>query len=126
MTFGSNWLTAAAKAGLAVLAEVKGRIVGYARSVRGRDGETGTHASARDRELHLLYVDGTHRGTGLARVLVERVLPGDEPAELWVVERNVRAVAFYRRLGFREDGERQDLGAVESAVAGLVEVRMVR
>jgi ribosomal protein S18 acetylase RimI-like enzyme len=44
---------------------------------------------------------------------------GDRPAYLWVLEGNDRAVAFYRRHGFTEDGGRK-----LEPDTGLVEIRM--
>jgi RimJ/RimL family protein N-acetyltransferase len=54
------------------------------------------------------------------------VLDDDEPAELWVVEGNLRAIAFYRKNGFAEDGARFALGNAEAVAEGVFEVRMVR
>jgi GNAT superfamily N-acetyltransferase len=77
-------------------------------------------APVREHALWALYVARAHLGTGLGRALLEWAV-GDGPAELWVAEGNERAIAFYRRHGFAEDGS-----AVEDAVVPLVEVRMVR
>jgi ribosomal protein S18 acetylase RimI-like enzyme len=42
---------------------------------------------------------------------------------LWVLEENARAIAFYRALGFLEDGQAQSR---ERAGRRLVEIRMRR
>lgn len=71
-------------------------------------------------ELKTLYVAASSRGTGLAGALLHRAL-GHGPGYLWVFERNARALAFYRRHGFRPDGARKlDVGP------DVYEVRLVR
>ena len=76
---------------------------------------------ARDAELHILYVSFEYQGTGVARALVEGLLPGGVPAQLWVADPNPRAQAFYRKMGFADDG------ATDSAsFAPLRMIRMVR
>lgn len=74
------------------------------------------------RELALwgLYVARSHLGTGLGQSLL-RWAVGDGPAELWVARGNERAIAFYRRNGFTEDG-----AEVVDSFVPLVEIRMVR
>ncbi|WP_018682573.1 GNAT family N-acetyltransferase [Actinokineospora enzanensis] len=64
-------------------------------------------------ELRMINVHPDHWGTGLARLLHDRLL--DElrsldytSAYLWVAEKNARAIAFYRRLGWTPDGEIMD------------------
>ena len=42
------------------------------------------------------------RGTGAAEALVDAVVAGEGPIELWVTQGNDRAIAFYRRMGFVE------------------------
>lgn len=71
---------------------------------------------------HLYTMPGTH-GTGLGQQLLDRILPDRTPAYLWALSDNERAVAFYRRNGFRVD-----LGPVSSGDTwGRVPmVRMVR
>jgi ribosomal protein S18 acetylase RimI-like enzyme len=71
-------------------------------------------------ELWMINVEASHRGTGVADLLVEATL-GDAPAYLWVLAGNDRAQAFYRRLGFADD----DHTKVHEAT-GSVERRMVR
>ncbi|WP_425307030.1 GNAT family N-acetyltransferase [Gordonia terrae] len=70
-----------------------------------------TSGPARDRiapastELWSLNVVPRHHGHGVALELMTSVL-GDTgvPAYLWVVRDNARAVAFYRKHGFKLDG----------------------
>lgn len=88
------------------------------------------------RELSTLYVLRSHHGTGAGQALLDATIgavappaPGSPPApapapapvSLWVAEQNPRALAFYRRNGFRRDGaEKQDPGA-----PAITDVRMV-
>lgn len=69
-------------------------------------------------ELMALYVRAEAYGTGVGHRLFEAAL-GAAPAYLWVLGGNERAVAFYRRQGFRLDG------ATKADEVGT-ELRMVR
>ena len=89
-------------------------------AVAGPSRPDGGIEPARPRELWALYVARDHHGTGLARALADHVL-GDQPAELWVLEGNPRAEAFYRKLGFERDGV-----TAPHDRTGLPGVRMVR
>ncbi|TQM55197.1 GNAT family N-acetyltransferase [Humibacillus xanthopallidus] len=71
-----------------------------------------------DDELWALYVRASGWGTGVGHALLTEAL-GDRPAYLWVLRGNERAIDFYRRHGFVEDG------AVRSDEYGT-EDRMVR
>jgi ribosomal protein S18 acetylase RimI-like enzyme len=71
-------------------------------------------------ELYAINVLRRGHGTGLADELMAHVI-GDRPAYLWVLDGNARALAFYRRHGFADDGGRKpDLDT------GVVEIRMAR
>jgi len=80
-----------------VPADESGRLLGFVQSGPGRD---------EDRpglELMALYVVAEVYGTGLGhRLLTEAI--GDEPAYLWVLDGNARAIRFYERHGFAFDG----------------------
>lgn len=71
-------------------------------------------------ELSSLNVLARFHGTGAARQLVQATL-GERPAYLWVVDQNLRAQAFYRKLGFAPDG-----GTKHDDRLGCHEIRMVR
>lgn len=73
-------------------------------------------------ELFMLYVLEEYYGTGLGRELAEAAI-GNAAACVWVLEGNERAVAFYRKLGFALNGEKEPMSGRWS---GLNEVRMVR
>jgi ribosomal protein S18 acetylase RimI-like enzyme len=94
---------------------------------RDQDGIVGmvTSGPARDEdppvglELYALNVLRRAHGTGLADDLMAHAV-GDRPAYLWVLEGNDRAIAFYRRHGFADDGGRKperDTGALELRMA---------
>ncbi|WP_323960014.1 GNAT family N-acetyltransferase [Arthrobacter sp. JZ12] len=94
-----------------------GGIVGIAAA-----GEPRGDSPPADIELFLLYVLEEYYGTGLGRELAEAVI-GQAGALLWVLEGNDRAIAFYRKLGFTEDGVRETLS---ERWYGLKVMRMVR
>lgn len=75
-------------------------------------------------ELWALYVTPEHWGAGVAATLVHRHLPPG-PAYLWVLQGNERAIAFYRKHGFRLDGATKPLDPDAGAQGGL-ELRMTR
>jgi len=54
-------------------------------------------------ELWALSVHPQWRGSGTAQALARAALPTDS-AYLWVLQGNVRAIAFYRRMSFTIDG----------------------
>jgi GNAT superfamily N-acetyltransferase len=75
-----------------------GEVVAVAMSGPSRDEDAPTPW-----ELWAVNVLDAHHGSGLSDLLMEQLV-GDEPATLWVVQGNERAVAFYQRHGFRADG----------------------
>ena len=76
-------------------------------------------------EIFALYVLREYYGTGAGRLLMEealRRLNGYSAAALWVLGDNRRAIRFYEKCGFAQDGTEQiiDLGAP------LTEIWMIR
>ena len=71
-------------------------------------------------ELYAINVLARGHGTGVADGLLVRTI-GDRAASLWVVEGNARAIAFYRRHGFVDEGGRKP-----EPDTGVVEIRMSR
>jgi ribosomal protein S18 acetylase RimI-like enzyme len=70
-------------------------------------------------ELYAINVLRRAHGTGLSADLMRHAI-GDLPAYLWVLEGNDRAMAFYRKHGFSDEGGRKpepDTGAVEIRLA---------
>lgn len=75
-------------------------LTGFVGAGRGRHGD--------DRlELMALYVLARHHGTGLGHRLLTTAI-GEEPAYLWVLDGNARAIGFYERHGFAFDGTVED------------------
>jgi len=71
-------------------------------------------------ELYAINILRRAHGSGLADELMARVI-GDRPAYLWVLEGNTRAISFYRRHGFSDEGGRKP-----EPDTGVVEIRMAR
>jgi ribosomal protein S18 acetylase RimI-like enzyme len=92
-------------------------VVGYAAS-----GAPTEEAAPRELQLWGLYLLASRHGSGDGQALLAAAV-GDDPAYLWVAERNPRARAFYRRNGFVEDGARD---VHELAGHPIDAVRMVR
>jgi ribosomal protein S18 acetylase RimI-like enzyme len=85
-------------------------VVGIATSGPSRDAEAPT-----PHELYAINVLARGHGSGVADGLLAEAV-GDGAATLWVVDGNARAIAFYRRHGFADDGGRKpepDTGALE-------------
>ena len=73
------------------------------------DGEVAGFVMVVDDEVEQVYVDGAHRGSGVAAALLaegERrvAAAGHHDAWLAVVAGNGRARRFYERQGWRDDG----------------------
>jgi ribosomal protein S18 acetylase RimI-like enzyme len=71
-------------------------------------------------ELYAINVLSRAHGSGLADDLMAHAV-GDRPSYLWVLEGNDRALAFYRRHGFSDEGGRKP-----EPDTGVVEIRMAR
>lgn len=97
-------------------------IVGFANAgpATGPDAERGS-PPARPLHLFTIYLMASAHGTSLGQGLLDAVI-GDEPAQLWVVRGNDRAIRFYRRNRFDFDGAEY----THPERPGVVELRMVR
>jgi ribosomal protein S18 acetylase RimI-like enzyme len=90
-----------------LLAEMEGRLAGYAQL---REGPVPACVTGADPvEILRFYVDSRWHGQGIARALMGEILAraramGRRTVYLAVWERNARAIAFYRKAGFREVG----------------------
>jgi GNAT superfamily N-acetyltransferase len=102
------WLGAFSDPGLrsgAFVAEVDGRIVGFASFGPSRD----EHVPEGTGEVPAIYVDPSVLGTGVGRELFEAATfalrdAGFARATLWVLESNVLARRFYENAGWAWDG----------------------
>jgi ribosomal protein S18 acetylase RimI-like enzyme len=90
-------------------------IVGLTASGPPRDDD-----APRPLELYAINVLRRAHGTGLAAELLGAAI-GDRPAYLWVLEGNERALAFYAKHGFTDEGGRKPEPAT-----GVVEIRLAR
>lgn len=90
-------------------------IVGMATSGPPRDDDAPAPL-----ELYAINVLRRGHGTGLAGELMARTV-GDRAAYLWVLDGNDRAMAFYRKHGFADEGGRKP-----EPETGAVEIRMSR
>jgi len=98
------------------VAEIDDRVIGFAAA-----GTSNDDPPVRDLELYALYVLESAYGTGLGQRLFDSAV-SIRPCSLWVAEGNARAIAFYRRQGFRPDGASKRIVEWE----GLAVIRMVR
>ncbi len=99
-----------------IIAADEGRVIGFVGyGDRGREApDTG--------EIFALYVLSAYYGKGVGRRLMEAglaQLKGYPEVCLWVLKENSRAIRFYRKCGFRPDGEE-----LFSPRAGASEIRM--
>jgi ribosomal protein S18 acetylase RimI-like enzyme len=101
-----------------VVAELDGDVVGFACASTPFDDEPDP---PRDLQLWFIYQYARAHGSGTGQQLLDAVV-ADRAAFLWVAEGNPRAIAFYRRNGFRPDGARK----VAPEWENLAEIRMVR
>lgn len=90
------------------VAESAGRLVGFGQLRAGHAPACVRVAPAR--EVQRLYVDRDWHGKGVAQALMAAMLAlargqGAGAAWLGVWERNPRAIAFYRKMGFEPVGE---------------------
>lgn len=75
-------------------------------------------------EIKELYVHPDHFRMGLGRALLDAVIAslhrsGVAEVGLWVLEKNVRAQAFYEAMGFKQDHQRREFatgGAKQTAL----------
>lgn len=77
-----------------------GRLLGFAGFGPSPDAEDQGVPSL---QLMALYVRAEAYGTGLGHELLAAAI-AEEPAFLWVLDGNQRAITFYRREGFEFDG----------------------
>ncbi len=98
-----NYMAQPAKArGLVMLAECKGVPVGFVRAENVDDSSYGIL-------LDCLHVLATHQGCGAGKLMIDAVRrwtrkQNQNLMHLYVLEGNLRAIAFYERNGWRFEG----------------------
>ena len=58
-------------------------------------------------EVRRLYVEPALQSRGIGAALLEFAIREKHVTRLWALEKNTRAIAFYRRHGFLPNGERR-------------------
>ncbi|MBQ4578696.1 MAG: GNAT family N-acetyltransferase [Clostridia bacterium] len=71
------------------------------------DGTVKGFFQAEDRELKKLFVEPVLQGQGIGAALLEYAVDRCRVGTLWALEKNTRAIAFYRRHGFRVTHDRR-------------------
>jgi ribosomal protein S18 acetylase RimI-like enzyme len=93
-----------------LLAEVDGQLAGYAQIVRGAAPDAvSAHTRGREAlEIRRFYIASEWHGRGVAQQLMAACIRRRQPGEsvwLGVFSSNPRAIAFYKKCGFRIVGE---------------------
>ncbi len=104
---------------ITLVSEREGSITGWVSGGGSRDDD-GAAAS----EVFAIYVSPEHWGEGSGRELMDAMsahFPSGLPITLWVLERNLRGIGFYQRLGFAADGSSK---IIRIAGAELAEIRL--
>jgi GNAT superfamily N-acetyltransferase len=88
-----------------VVAERCGQVLGFAQVGPAHDTDTGPTTG----QLHTIYLDPGHWGTGVGRLVHDAGLAlladgSHDRAVLWMLATNARAERFYRRQGWDRDG----------------------
>ena len=122
LRFWDRYLSMEPRPGHLAVALRGGDVIGFANSgdARGPDAEHG-FSPARPLHLFSIYLLAAAHGTGAGQSLLDAVV-GADPAQLWVLHGNARAISFYKRNGFEFDG----VEYTDPADANMVELRMVR
>ena len=71
--------------------------------------------------IQALHVEAGSRGLGIGKALLAEVKVAEPEIEVWTFQANARALAFYRREGFREAARTDGSGNEE----GLPDVRLM-
>ncbi len=91
------------------VAEVDGKVVGFAQTGPNRDSPSKLPSGLKIAELYCIYLGRGAIGTGVGRRLFAHAIDhlrskGYERVVLWVLERNDRARRFYNAAGWQHDG----------------------
>ncbi|MCI8631871.1 MAG: GNAT family N-acetyltransferase [Lachnospiraceae bacterium] len=58
-------------------------------------------------EVRKLYVDSFFQNQGIGRQLLQFAIREKEAQHLWALEKNTKALRFYERYGFYQDGQKK-------------------
>ncbi|MCH7740028.1 MAG: GNAT family N-acetyltransferase [Chloroflexi bacterium] len=91
------------------VAEVDGKVVGFAQTGPNRPSASAHPSEPKIAELYCIYLGAGAIGTGVGRRLFAHAIDhlrsrGYEQVVLWVLERNERARRFYKAAGWQHDG----------------------
>ena len=73
-------------------------------------------------EIRKLYVDPCFQSGGIGKKLMEHAISTFDADHLWALEKNTRAIAFYHRHGFMENGEKELEEGTTEYIAKLIRV----
>ena len=73
-------------------------------------------------EIRKLYVDPCFQSGGIGKKLIEHAISTFDVDHLWALEKNTRAIAFYHRHGFMENGEKELEEGTTEYIAKLIRV----
>lgn len=71
------------------------------------DGVVKGFIQMEDAEIRKLFVEPVLQGNSIGAELVEYAIKERKADSLWALEKNVRAIAFYERHGFRKTNEKK-------------------
>ena len=83
------------------------------------DGVVKGFSQAEDRELKKLFVEPVLQGQAIGAALLEHAVSALRVNNLWALEKNTRAIAFYSRHGFRVTGRRKPEDGTEESLIQL-------
>ena len=83
------------------------------------DGVVKGFFQAEGQELKKLFVEPVLQGQAIGAALLEHAVSALQVNCLWALEKNVRAIAFYKRHGFRVTGRRKPEDSTEESLIQL-------
>jgi len=74
-------------------------------------------------EIYKLYVDVCFQNEGIGHQLIEFAIKNFQANQLWALEKNTKAIAFYQRHGFQMTGQKK---FEEGTTEYIVELKRVK